>query len=27
LHYVSLEVRNLTYYDGLTDVDHILDAF
>jgi len=24
---VSLEVRNLPYYDGLTDVDKFLDAF
>ena len=27
LRCVSLEVRNLPYYDGLTDVDHFLDAF
>jgi len=27
LHCVSLEVRNLSYYDGLTDVDKILDTF
>jgi len=26
LRYVSLEVRNLPYYDGLTDVDKFLDA-
>ncbi|MCY6396595.1 hypothetical protein OYG15_10680, partial [Actinobacillus pleuropneumoniae] len=27
LRCVSLEVRNMPYYDGLTDVDHILDSF
>ena len=27
LHYVSSEVRNLPYYDGLIDVDKFLDAF
>lgn len=27
LHCVSSEVRNIPYYDGLTDVDHVLDAF
>ena len=27
LHCVSLDVSNLPYYDGLTDVDHFLDAF
>lgn len=27
LHYVSSEVINLPYYDGLTDVDNFLDAF
>lgn len=27
LHCVSLEVRNLPYYDGLTDVDKVLDDF
>jgi len=27
LCYVSLDVRNLPHYDGLTNVDHILDAF
>lgn len=24
---VSSEVRNMTYYDGLTDVHHFLDVF
>lgn len=24
---VSLEIRNLPYYDGLIDVDKFLDAF
>lgn len=27
LCYVSSEVINLTYYGGLTNVDHFLDAF
>ena len=27
LHCVSSEVRNLPHYDGLTDIDHFLDAF
>lgn len=27
LHCVSSEVRNLPYYDGLTNVDKFLDAF
>ena len=27
LRCVSLEVGNLLYYDGLTDVDNFLDAF
>lgn len=27
LRCISSEVRNLPYYDGLTDVDKILDAF
>lgn len=26
-HCVSLEVRNLPYFDGLTDVDKFFDAF
>ena len=27
LHCLSPELRNMPYYDGLTDVDHFLDAF
>jgi len=27
LHYISSEVRNLSYYDGLSNVDKFLDAF
>lgn len=27
LHYVSLEVRSLPYYYGLTDIDKFMDAF
>lgn len=27
LCFVSSEVRNLPYYDGLTDADHFLDEF
>jgi len=27
LRNVSLEVRNLTYYDGLNDVDNFFDVF
>lgn len=27
LHYISSEIRNLPYYDGLTDVNNFLDEF